>query len=397
MQKFKVQSVILILISFLLGFSEFIIVGILDDIAASFAVDVSTAGYLVTIFALAYAISTPIVTTFIGQRRLLNVLLLLMGIFTVGNLVTALAPTYTILTISRIIVAIVSGSGISVIMAFGTYLAPIEKRAWLVAWIFSGFSVASVFGVPLGTLLSTQFGWRSAFYLITALSFIMLFFIKISLPGDLRQATSDSNRLTDQLAIFKERRIQIGVLLTMFSLAGIYVVYTYLRPIFSTELGIAPSMVTLAFTAYGFMSLLSNQLSGKIAERNGLLTMPKVYIAEIFILGLLPLLLNINWLGFLDLMLLGLMMYLINSPIQLHILGIAEEKYPQSMVLASSFNSIFSNIGIAIGSALGSQIGQNFGMQALGPGGAVLAALTLVLTLILNRKNAKYSYEHAKT
>lgn len=389
MQKFKFQSFLLILISFLLGFSEFIVVGILDDIATSFSIDVSTAGYLVTIFALSYAFSTPVVTTLIGQRRLQSVLLLLMSIFTIGNLVTALAPTYNILTISRIIVAIVSGSGISVIMAFGTYLAPMEKRAWLVAWIFSGFSIASVFGVPLGTLLSTQFGWRSAFFLITFLSFVLLFFIKMSLPGELRQANTGSNRFSDQLVIFKDRRIQLSALVTMFSIAGIYAVYTYLRPIFSTELNISPSLITLAFTAYGFMSLLSNQLSGKIAERHGLLTMPKVYIAEIFLLGLLPLLLNIRWLGFLDLMLIGLAMYLINSPIQLHMIGIAEESYPQSMVLASSFNSIFSNIGIAIGSALGSQIADNIGMQALGPGGAVLAAITLVLMLMLNRKNAK--------
>jgi len=389
MQKFKFQSFLLILISFLLGFSEFIVVGILDDIATSFSIDVSTAGYLVTIFALSYAFSTPVVTTLIGQRRLQSVLLLLMSIFTIGNLVTALAPTYNILTISRIIVAIVSGSGISVIMAFGTYLAPMEKRAWLIAWIFSGFSIASVFGVPLGTLLSTQFGWRSAFFLITFLSFVLLFFIKMSLPGELRQANTGANRFSDQLVIFKDRRIQLSALVTMFSIAGIYAVYTYLRPIFSTELNISPSLITLAFTAYGFMSLLSNQLSGKIAERHGLLTMPKVYIAEIFLLGLLPLLLNIRWLGFLDLMLIGLAMYLINSPIQLHMIGIAEESYPQSMVLASSFNSIFSNIGIAIGSALGSQIADNIGMQALGPGGAVLAAITLVLMLMLNRKNAK--------
>lgn len=389
MQKFKFQSFLLILISFLLGFSEFIVVGILDDIATSFSINVSTAGYLVTIFALSYAFSTPVVTTLIGQRRLQSVLLLLMSIFTIGNLVTALAPTYNILTISRIIVAIVSGSGISVIMAFGTYLAPMEKRAWLIAWIFSGFSIASVFGVPLGTLLSTQFGWRSAFFLITFLSFVLLFFIKMSLPGELRQANTGSNRFSDQLVIFKDRRIQLSALVTMFSIAGIYAVYTYLRPIFSTELNISPSLITLAFTAYGFMSLLSNQLSGKIAERHGLLTMPKVYIAEIFLLGLLPLLLNIRWLGFLDLMLIGLAMYLINSPIQLHMIGIAEENYPQSMVLASSFNSIFSNIGIAIGSALGSQIADNIGMQALGPGGAVLAAITLILILMLNRKNAK--------
>ncbi|BAK94381.1 major facilitator superfamily transporter [Tetragenococcus halophilus NBRC 12172] len=101
--------------------------------------------------------------------------------------------------------------------------------------------------------------------------------------------------------------------------------------------------------------------------------------------------LNIHWAGFIDLMLIGLTMYLLNSPIQLHMIGIAENSYPQSMVLASSFNSIFSNIGIAIGSAVGSQIAQNVGMQALGPGGAVLAAITLVLTLMLNRKNAQFT------
>lgn len=391
MQKFKTQSFILILTSFLLGFSEFIIVGILDDIAASFPVDVSTAGYLVTIFALAYAISTPFVTTLIGRKRLLNVLLFLMSIFTIGNFVTAMAPTYAVLTLSRVVVAVVSGSGISVIMAFATYLAPMERRAWLIAWIFSGFSIASVFGVPLGTFLSTQFGWRSAFYLIAGLSFILLFFLKISLPDDLRQKSSGATRFSDQLAIFKDPRIQLSAFVTMFSIAGIYAVYTYLRPIFSTELGIAPSLVTLAFTAYGFMSLISNQLSGKIAERRGLLTMPKVYIAEIFLLGLLPVFLSISWAGFIDLMLIGLTMYLLNSPIQLHMIGIAENSYPQSMVLASSFNSIFSNIGIAIGSAVGSQIAQNVGMQALGPGGAVLAAITLVLTLALNHKNAQFT------
>lgn len=395
MQKFKTQSLILILISFILGFSEFIIVGILEDIAHAFTVDVSTTGYLVTIFALVYAFSTPVVTTLIGQRRLQNVLLLLMGIFTIGNLVTAIAPTYAVLTISRIVVAIVSGAGISVVMAFGTYLAPLEKRAWLVAWLYSGFSIASVFGVPLGTWLSTQFGWRSAFYLITGISFVVLFLIKASLPSDFHQAATESNRFSDQLAIFKNRRIQLSALITMFSLAGIYAVYTYLRPIFSTELGITPSMITLAFTAYGFMSLLSNQLSGKIAERRGLLTMPKIYAFEIFLLAFLPLLLNIRLLGFLDLMLLGLTMYLINSPIQLHILGIAEEEYPQSMVLASSLNSIFSNFGIAIGSAAGSLIVKNVGMHNLGPGGAIFTVITLILMIALNRKNVRLSSEKA--
>lgn len=124
MQKFKVQSIILISIAFILGFSEFIIVGILEDLSAAFSVEMSTVGYLVTMFALIYAFSTPVITTLIGPRRLQNVLLLLMGIFTIGNLATALAPNYVILASSRIVVAIVSGAAISVAMAFGTHLAP---------------------------------------------------------------------------------------------------------------------------------------------------------------------------------------------------------------------------------------------------------------------------------
>lgn len=140
MKKFPFQSFVLILIAFILGFSEFIIVGILNDLSREFSVSVSTVGYLVTIFALIYACSTPVITSLIGQRPLKRVLMILLGIFTIGNLLTALAPTYLILSISRIVVAIVSGAAISVAMAFGTHLAPLEKRAWLISWVYSGFA-----------------------------------------------------------------------------------------------------------------------------------------------------------------------------------------------------------------------------------------------------------------
>lgn len=266
MKKFPFQSFVLILIAFILEFSEFIIVGILNDLSREFSVSVSTVGYLVTIFALIYACSTPVITSLIGQRPLKKVLLILLGIFTVGNLLTALAPTYLILSISRIVVAIVSGAAISVAMAFGTHLAPLEKRAWLISWVYSGFSVASVFGVPLGTWLSHQFGWPMAFYTIFVISIVAMLFVWLSLPADFKQVRSEHNRFSDQFTIFKHPQIQLSVLITMFSLAGVYVVYTYLRPLFSEQLHISISLITITFTVYGFMSLLSNQLSGKIAE-----------------------------------------------------------------------------------------------------------------------------------
>ncbi len=351
MKKFPFQSFVLILIAFILGFSEFIIVDILNDLSREFSVSVSTVGYLVTIFALIYACSTPVITSLIGQRPLKKVLLILLGIFTVGNLLTALAPTYLILSISRIVVAIVSGAAISVAMAFGTHLAPLEKRAWLISWVYSGFSVASVFGVPLGTWLSHKFGWPMAFFTIFVISIVAMLFVWLSLPADFKQVRSEHNRFSDQFTIFKHPQIQLSVLITMFSLAAVYVVYTYLRPLFSEQLHISISLITITFTVYGFMSLLSNQLSGKIAEGPGLSFMPKVYLCQLALLIALPFLLTIPILGTIDIMLLGLTVYLINSPIQLHVLEIAEASFPQSLVLASSLNSIFANFGIALGSA----------------------------------------------
>lgn len=160
MTSFKVRSFVLILLAFVLGCSEFIIVGVLDDISTELHVGVSTVGYLVTIFALVYAVSTPFVTSAVGQHTLYRFMLFLMGIFIIGNVLSAVAFTYPVLVVSRIITAIVSGPLISIALTFANYIAPISKKAWLISWVFSGFSIASVFGVPLGTWIATAAGWR---------------------------------------------------------------------------------------------------------------------------------------------------------------------------------------------------------------------------------------------
>lgn len=390
MKKFRIQSFVLILLAFVLGFSEFIIVGILDDIAQQFSVDISVVGYLVTIFALVYAVSTPIVTSLI-KSNLYRALLLLMGIFTFGNLLTALSPTYSVLVISRVVTAIVSGAAISLAMTFATVIAPLERRAWLVSWIFSGFSIASVFGVPLGTWISTTFGWRETFYTITAFSVLTFILVIKFLPRDLEQAKS--NGIRDQFVIFKDPRILLSVAVAMFSLAGVYVFYTYLRPILSQTLNYAPSMITLMLTIYGIMSLFSNQYSGKIADNRGLKAMPTVYVIELLALAAMPLLLNSKIMGTIDVMLVGALMYLINSPVQLHILSVAEHDYPQAMVLASSLNSIFANFGISLGSAVGGIVVSNFGIQNVGFGGAIFTLITLIAVIMLNKTNDKYISE----
>lgn len=385
MKEFKIQSFVLILISFILGFSEFIIIGILDDLAKEFSVSVATTGYLVTIFALVYAVSTPIITSTL-KNNLYHAMVVLALIFTFGNALTIFAPNYTILVISRIIVAIVSGSLVSLSMTFATVIAPMPKRAWLVSWIFSGFSVASVFGVPLGTWISTTLGWRFTFITITLLSIITVFLIIKTLPHNLMQ--EKQGHVLQQFVIFKDPRIYLSVFIQTCSLAGVYVFYTYLRPIFSKTLSFNTGVITFLLTIFGVMSLISNQASGRIANNKGLRSMPLLYIIEFIVLITMPLWLQNTWLGTVDIMLVGILMYLVNSPLQLHIMGVAENDYPQSLVLASSINSIFSNLGISLGSAAGGLVVSNFGLNNVGIGGAAFTAFALISTVMLNKVNA---------
>ena len=385
MKEFKIQSFVLILISFILGFSEFIIIGILDDLAKEFSVSVATTGYLVTIFALVYAVSTPIITSTL-KNNLYHAMVVLALIFAFGNALTIFAPNYTVLVISRVIVAIVSGSLVSLSITFATVIAPMPKRAWLVSWIFSGFSVASVFGVPLGTWISTTFGWRFTFITITLLSIITVFLIIKTLPHNLMQ--EKQGNVLQQFVIFQDPRIYLSVFIQTCSLAGVYVFYTYLRPIFSKTLSFNPGIITLLLTIFGVMSLISNQASGRIANSKGLRSMPLLYLIEFIVLITMPLWLQNTWLGTVDIMLVGILMYLVNSPLQLHIMGVAENDYPQSLVLASSINSIFSNLGISLGSAAGGLVVSNFGLNNVGIGGAVFTAFALISTVRLNKVNA---------
>ncbi|MFR0581290.1 MFS transporter [Limosilactobacillus mucosae] len=389
MKTYRMQSLVLVLIAFALGFSEFIIVGVLPDIAKTFNEPVTVVGLLVTIFALAYAFSTPLITMMIGTRSLLKVETWLWLVFILGNVMVMAAPNYPILVAARVITAIVSGVIISIATTFANSLAPLEKRAGLIAWIFSGFSIASVFGVPVGTWISMHFGWRTTFGVIVAVSLVILFLMSGSLPIDLRQGKAQN--FSDQFRIFGDRRIYVGMLLPMFNLAATYTFYTYLRPMLAGPLHFGTGAITMLLFIYGLMSLFSNQFSGWLVELGGLHKMPLVYLLQFIGLALLSISLNIRGLALILVMLIGVLMYLLNSPIQLHFIDIATHDYPASLVMASSINSIFSNFGIALGSATGSLLVKTHGLIAVGPGGAVYAAVAGILVIWLNRINQKMS------
>lgn len=152
--KYRLQSLVFVLVAFLLGCNEFMVVGVISNIAKSYHASLSTVGLLVTIFAITYAICTPILTTITSKYDRFKVLMVMLAIFWVGNTMTDLAPSLPWLFVSRIITAAVAGTIISLILVFVSVIAPLEKRSMLVAAVFSGFSTATIIGVPIGTTIS---------------------------------------------------------------------------------------------------------------------------------------------------------------------------------------------------------------------------------------------------
>lgn len=383
MSKFKLQSVVFVLVAFMLGCNEFIVVGILSDLSKQFQVPISIMGYLVTIFATVYAVSTPFITVLTSRFSRYKTLLTLMLIFLIGNTLSGLSTSYLFMVISRIITATTAGSIISLIMTFASTIAPRDKRASLVSWIFAGFSIASVFGVPIGVAISTSYNWRYTFFgisIITILTFILLVFL---LPKNVKQTQSS---IKNQLTLLLDPRIYFGIALVLFTAATMYAYYTYIRPLLTVAMGFSITSLNWLLFIIGIMSILSNRLSGVIAEKpNSLKRLPKFYIVDIAMLLLLPVGLLNKFSGMAIILILTLIVTVLNSPIQLHFLNIAETDYPQSLVLASSLNSIFFNFGISLGSATASSLVSVIGLDRISLGAAGYAAISLGFLYLLNK------------
>lgn len=377
------QAITLVFLSFLLGISEYIVIGISTDLSKTFFVSVSQIGLLVTTFAIFYALFTPLINVLVGAKNLILTLIFLIFIFALGNLLTFVAVNYTFLNIARIITAIVSGAIISLSLTVAAYIVPKTKRAWLISWVLSGFSLASVFGVPLGTWVSQLAGWRIIFLCIAIFSIITILILLFLFPKNLYQL--QSGNFLQQLNIFKDYRITLGIMLPVLDLAAGYAIYTYLSLISTELLKINAQKTIFILLLYGIVALISNKMSGQFASKYSVTELKYVYLIQFICLVSLSLLIAIPWIAIGVILLICFTTYIQNSTIQLFYMEIAENSYPQSLVLASSFNSIFSNVGIALGSATGGYVIHFLGIERLSIISAIYSFLAIGVILLLER------------
>ena len=382
MKHAKLRSFTFILVAFMLGCNEFMVVGVLSDIARSYHVPLSTVGFLVTAFAGVYAISTPIITTLTSNWNRYNLLMLLMTVFFIGNTLTAMAPTLGWLLFARIITAAVAGTIISLINLLVSIITPMDKRPMVLAWVGAGFSIASVIGVPLGTTIATLLSWHDSFWIISGLTLIVFALLAWLTPRDTPQIKGS---ILEQLALLKDHRVLLGIGITMAVLSLQYTFYTYVRPLITTVMDFSLTSLNWLLLLLGVMSIIGNEIAGIVASHNGVQKLPFVFILMTILSLILGIVLGNKITGMLVLATLCVVVIIYGTTIQLVFISVAEKEYPQSLALATSLISIFANVGISLGSFTASTTVNFTNLTMLGYVGAVYGLLAIGLSFALRR------------
>ena len=263
--------------------------------------------------------------------------------------------------------------------------------------MFSGFSIASVWGVPVGTWVANTFGWRWAFHLVNVLTVVLIVLMVMVLPRNSRIVKIGFLR---QFRLFFDSRIQLGVADVVFGAAASYVFYTYLSPIMRDEIGVPERYISIGLVIYGCACLWSNLYGGKLADRGrGVEPLPHIrpiYCAHAVLMASLIVTHWVPVYGALLLVVLGMFMYLQNSASQVLYMDVASQSHPGSLNLAASLNSMSFNIGIAVGSAVGGLVNAHLGLMWLGPVGAIFLLCAVGTTTLLRPFAARERDFYAK-
>ncbi|MGG4166377.1 MFS transporter [Rossellomorea vietnamensis] len=374
----------LFLMTFTVGTSEFVIIGLLNNIAKTLHYSISTIGILVTGFAIAFAIGTPILTATLSRFSKYPVILILLVIFIVGNIGSALSDNLTMLLLTRILTAIVTGGLIAMAMTIASVKIPPEKVGKAISIIFSGFTIAAVLGVPIGTYIGQNSGWQMTFWSVAILGTILLIISIYTIPKDLK---GSKGSLKQFIRFIVHRQVLLNALVPALSIGATYAVYTFLAPLVEQTIGVPAKYISLVLLVYGVVSIFSNLLGGVIATNNGVSKLRYIFLLQAFVLASLYFTTHNVVLGLLNIGLMSLLMYIQGSSLQLYFVQIADRYFPSAKDLASSLTPISLNIGIALGSIVGSWTTNSIGLLHVTWVGALIAVAASIVTFISVRFN----------
>lgn len=383
MRIYRLRALTFVGVAFILGCNEYTIVGVLPDIAREFQLPLTNLGFLVTAFALVYAFLTPILTSLITRWSRRRVLLTLLLIFLLANSWSASATTYWSLLLSRMLAAGVAGTIISLVLVLANFIAPLHRRTALVAWVFAGFNIAAVVGVPIGTFISTTFSWHASFWLISLATVPVMALLFWLVPQQSLQARS---RLRKQFTLLTNRQVILGLLFTVFVNAADYTFYTYIRPLITKAMGFGSLALNLILFFLGICSVIGNILGGRLTENGNLHRLTAIYLAATLSFLLLGSLCRRPYLACLLCGAICILIACYGAPAQMLFMNVAEKYYPQSLDLASSLCSIFANLGIALGSVTAAHAVSVTSVANIGYFAAVYSSAALISIWALARR-----------
>lgn len=351
-------------------------------------ISLTTAGLTVSLYALGVTIGAPVLTSLTSRMPRKSLLLWIMIVFIIGNGIAAGATSVTVLLIARIISAFSHGVFMSIGSTIAADLVPEDKRASAISIMFTGLTVATITGVPFGTFLGQQFGWRFAFVAIVVIGIVGFIANSILIPSDLRKGTRTS--LKDQVKLVTNGRLLLVLIITALGYGGTFVVFTYLSPLLQSVTGFKQGTIAVILLIYGIAIAIGNMIGGKLSDKNPICSLFYMFIIQAIVLFLLTFTAPFKVAGLITIILMGLFAFMNVPGLQVYVVMLAERFVPSAVDVASAMNIAAFNAGIAVGSYLGGFVAASLGLIHTAWIGAIMVMLAAILTGIsrmLERKD----------
>ena len=373
--KYPIAIWMLAIGAFAIGMTEFVIMGLLPNIARDFDVSVSQAGQLITGYALGVAIGGPIIVMLTIKWNRKYLLLALMAIFIVGNFAASFSPNYGFMMTSRIITSLAHGSFFGIGSILAASMVKPEKRASAMALMFMGLSMSNILGVPFGTLIGQNFGWPMTFIIISIIGALALIGIIIFVP--MKKETVKSSVL-NELKILKEKRLWLTLAVTLFGFSSVFAYFTYISTVLIDVSHVQENLISYLLIIFGVGVTLGNVVGGKLADWN--LNKALKMIFSVFILYFI-LLYFVQMNGLLmvaGIFFFGLIGFSMSPSLQYKSTLISQD----APTLASTLNQSAFNLGNALGAFIGGVVVTNLPVASLSLIAPILTLIGLIFLFI---------------
>jgi MFS transporter, DHA1 family, inner membrane transport protein len=370
--------------SFCIGTTEFVIMGLLPEVAADLGVSIPNAGLLVTGYALGVVIGAPIIAIATASLPRKPVLTGLAMLFVIGNLFCAVAPNYWMLMMARVVTAFGHGAFFGIGSVVAANLVPRHKRASAIALMFAGLTLANILGVPAGTALGEAFGWRATFFAVVAIGIAAVIAIAVLVPAN--KDEQKGGAILSEIKVLGKLQVWLAMLISALASAGLFAVFTYIKPILTDVSGIPTSTVTWVLLLFGAGMTVGNIVGGKLADWKLMPTVIGTLVALMFTHALLAEVSGNAIAAVAVIFLWGVLTFVIVPPLQMRVVETADE----APNLAATLNQGAFNVGNASGAWIGGAaltLGVSYQyLPYVGSALAVVGLLVALWSLLLDRK-----------